>query len=119
MCYDTTVDHKELVAMCRALGDPTRARIFSFLLDCCCPVAVEDDGNVRPVAGATVGEVCCHVTGSDAITSNVSFHLKELREAGLLLSERRGKHIVYGVDRAAIARLAAFFDGAKRRTDCC
>lgn len=113
------MEREALVAMCRALGDPTRARIFAFLLECCCPVAVADDGNVRPVAGATVGEVCCHVTGSDAITSNVSFHLKELRESGLLLSERRGKHIVHSIDRAAVARLAAFFDGAKRRSGCC
>lgn len=113
------MDLSPLIAMCRALGDPTRARIFAFLLDCCCPVAVEENGNVRSVVGATVGEVCCHVTGSDAVSSNVSFHLKELREAGLVLSERRGRHIVYGVDREALVHLAAFFDGARRRSGCC
>ena len=112
------VDDDDLVAMCRALGDPTRARIFAYLLGCCGPVAIEEDGAVRSMAGATVGEVCCHVTGSEAITSNVSFHLKTLREAGLLLAERHGRHIVHRIDYAALARLAAYFDGAKRRGGC-
>ena len=108
-----------LIAMCRALGDPTRARIFAYLLDCCGPVTIGEDGAVRPLAGASVGEVCCHVTGSGTISSNVSFHLKALREAGLVRSERHGRHIVYTIDHAALARLAAVFDRAARRGGCC
>ena len=41
----------------RALGDPTRLRIFEFLAGCCGPVALEETGEVRRVEGATVGEV--------------------------------------------------------------
>ena len=68
----------------KALGDPTRLRIFDFLRSCCCPVAVEEGGDVRPVDGPTVGEVCCRVTGAERINSTISHHLKELRLAGLI-----------------------------------
>lgn len=94
--------------MFKALGDPTRLRIFEFLRACCCPVAVAEDGDVRPVTGPTVGEVCCQVTGADKITSTISFHLKELRNAGLITMEKRGKNMICGVDREAVTRLASY-----------
>ena len=112
----------DLAAMFKALGDPTRLRIFEFLCACCCPVAVEDTGNVRPVSGPTVGEVCCQVLGTDKIPSSVSFHLKELRQAGLITMERRGKNMICGVSRDAVARLAAYFAQSMTTTtsdDCC
>ncbi len=98
----------DISVMFKALGDPTRLRIFEFLRDCCCPVAVEDTGDVRPILGPTVGEVCCQATGVDKITSSVSFHLKELRLAGLITMERRGKNMICGVNRNAVAMLAAY-----------
>ncbi len=106
----------------KALGDPTRLRIFEFLRDCCCPVSVEDTGDVRPVLGPTVGEVCCRVSGAEKITSSVSFHLKELRLAGLITMERRGKNMICGVNRDAVAMLAAYFGEtgpAPQHDDCC
>ncbi len=108
--------------MFKALGDPTRLRIFEFLRDCCCPVAVEDTGDVRPVLGPTVGEVCCQVTGADKVTSSVSFHLKELRLAGLITMERRGKNMICGVNREAVAMLAAYLGETNangKKEDCC
>ena len=114
------MDHKELATVCKALGDPTRARIFQFLLGCCCSVAVGEQGEVRPVDGPSVGEVCCQVTGAEKITSTVSFHLKELREAGLISMEKRGKHIVCSLNRETLARLAGYFDNAsKESSGCC
>jgi ArsR family transcriptional regulator len=114
-------------AQFKSLGDPTRLRIFEFLCACCCPVAVEDTGDVRPVLassvlGPTVGEVCCQVLGTDKIPSSVSFHLKELRLAGLITMERRGKNMICGVNRAAVARLAAYLSGSiagTQSSDCC
>ncbi len=97
----------ERAAMFKALGDPTRLRIFEFLRACCAPVAVEETGEVRPVSGPTVGEVCCRVTGAEKITSSVSFHLKELRLAGLITVERRGKNMICGINHEAVAALAA------------
>ena len=103
-------DIPDLSLVFKALGDPTRLRIFEFLCDCCCPVAVEETGDVRPMLGPTVGEVCCQVTGADKITSSVSFHLKELRLAGLITMERRGKNMICSVNRDSLAALAAYFN---------
>lgn len=103
---------QELAAMFKALGDPTRLRIFEFLRDCRRPVAVGEHGDVRPVLGPTVGEVCCQVTGADRITSTISFHLKELRLAGLITTERHGKNMICAVNRDAVAGLASYLSGA-------
>ncbi|HLJ57180.1 MAG TPA: metalloregulator ArsR/SmtB family transcription factor [Chthonomonadaceae bacterium] len=101
-------DRADAATMFKALGDPTRLHIFQFLRACCCPVAVDAAGDVRPVAGPTVGEVCCHVTGADQINSRISHHLRELRLAGLITVERRGKNMICGVNRESVAALAAF-----------
>ena len=118
------MDEERIALMCRALGDSTRLHIFNFLRSCCCPVAVGDAGEVRPVAGPTVGEVCCHITGADRITSTISHHIKELRLAGLVTVERRGKNMICGVNHKAVEALVAFLDGPDREvmdcdTKCC
>jgi ArsR family transcriptional regulator len=115
-------DQNDIAAMFKALGEPTRLRIFEFLRDCCCPVAVEESGDVRPVTGPTVGEICCHVTGEERVTSNISFHLKEMRQAGLIKMERRGKYMVCGLNRDAAADLAAYLalpGGEPGAVSCC
>jgi ArsR family transcriptional regulator len=112
----------DYAAMFKALGHPDRLRIFDFLRSCCCPVAVEASGDVRPVSGPTVGEVCCHVMpGAEGINSTISHHLKELRLAGLITVERRGKNMVCGVNRAAVAALAAYLGETEsiERAGCC
>jgi ArsR family transcriptional regulator, arsenate/arsenite/antimonite-responsive transcriptional repressor len=102
-------DHVRIAAMFRALGDPTRLRIFEFLRCCCGPVAVEDSGDVRPAEGPTVGEVCCRIVpGAEKINSTISHHLKELRLAGLVTIEQRGKNRVCGIDREAVAILREY-----------
>lgn len=102
------MDEENIAAMFKALGDATRLQIFNFLRGCCCPVALEETGDVRPVVGPTVGDVCCHVTGAEKITSTVSHHIKELRLAGLITVERRGKNMICGVNREAVAALTLF-----------
>ena len=101
----------DIASMFKALGDPTRLQIFEFLRSCCCPVAVEESGDVRPVLGPTVGAVCCHVTGAEQINSKISHHLKEMRLAGLITVERRGKNMICGVNREAVAALALYLSG--------
>ncbi len=112
----------QIATMCKALGDPTRLRIFEFICDCCCRVALDSSGDVRPVVGPTVGEVCCRVTGEDRATSRISFHLKELRQAGLITMERRGKYILCGVAPEAIEMLVGYLEarrsGEKSETCC-
>lgn len=120
-------DGGDFSLMFKALGDPTRLRIFEFLRGCCGQVAVEAGGDVRPVLGPTVGEVCCRVSGADKITSSLSFHLKELRLAGLITMERRGKTMICGVNWDAVAMLAAYLGGPRETQtpngnntdDCC
>lgn len=112
-------DRLDAAAMFKALGDPTRLHIFEFLRSCCCPVAVDDSGDVRPVSGPTVGEVCCHVTGAEQINSKISHHLKELRLAGLITVERRGKNMICGVNREALAELAEYLRGPSGGSGTC
>lgn len=110
-------------AMFKALGDPTRLHIFEFLRSCRGPVAVEETGAVRPIVGPTVGEVCCHVTGAEQINSKISHHLKELRLAGLITVERRGKNMLCGVNHDAVKALASYLGrevtDANGSTCCC
>ena len=108
-------DVETYAVMFKALGDPTRLRIFRFLQGCCGPVAVGDTGEVRPVVGPTVGEVCCQVTGQEKITSTISFHLKELRHAGLITMERRGKNMICGINQDAVEQLSTQL---ARSSDC-
>ena len=75
----------QLAEKFRALGDPTRMRIFRTLMSCCAPGASAAKG------GATASEVCCQVSGAQKINSTVSHHLKERRQAGLIEVERRGR----------------------------
>jgi DNA-binding transcriptional ArsR family regulator len=73
----------------KALADPTRLHIVDFLGHVCCNRAEVDDqgGVISPSAG----EVCCHITGAERITSTISHHLHELEAAGLVRLERKGK----------------------------
>ena len=123
----TTEQQLQLSVMFKALGDPTRLRIFEFLRSCCGPVAVEESGDVRPVGYPdgveqsslpTVGEVCCKITGEERITSTISFHLKELRQAGLIVMEKRGKNMICGISPRVLDLLAAYFGGKEAEGGC-
>jgi DNA-binding transcriptional ArsR family regulator len=112
-------DSECIAAIFKALGDPTRLRIFHFLRCCTGPVSVDDRGDVRPTEGPTAGEVCCHVTGVEKVNSTLSFHLKELRLAGLITMQRRGKHMVCSANPDAMRLLAAFFEPCARTATTC
>lgn len=74
----------------KALGDPTRLHVVEFLARTCCNRAAIDEAG--GVVGPTAGEVCCHITGAEQITSTVSQHLHELAACGLIQIEPQGKH---------------------------
>lgn len=111
-------DMTDLAVMFKALSDPTRLRIFEFLRSCSEAVEVGETGTVRPTRGPTAGEVCCCITGSGRINSTISHHLKELRLAGLICVERRGKHMICSVNREAVALLADYLRGPGDRPCC-
>ena len=93
--------HASAVApMFKALGDPVRLRLLSM------------------IASAGGGEVCvCDLTGSFALTGpTISHHLKVLRQAGLVDSDRRGTWVYYRLVPRALAVLGGLLDvGAQTR----
>jgi ArsR family transcriptional regulator, arsenate/arsenite/antimonite-responsive transcriptional repressor len=101
------MDQKGTARMFKALGDPTRLRIFQFLRSYCC-ATVGEGGDMRAFEGPTISEVCGHVAGDRKITTSMSFHLKELRHAGLIETEKRGKHVFCCVNRDALQALSAY-----------
>ncbi|WP_063771039.1 ArsR/SmtB family transcription factor [Streptacidiphilus neutrinimicus] len=81
----------DLAKMFKALGDPVRLRLLSL------------------IASFEGGEACvCDLTGPfDVSQPTISHHLKVLREAGLVDSERRGTWVYYWVLPPALARLSS------------
>ena len=79
-----------LAAMLKALSDPVRLRLLSV------------------VASRTGGEACvCDISvGIEVSQPTVSHHLKVLRTAGLLESERRGSWVYYRVVPEALQKLS-------------
>ena len=104
----------------KALADPTRLHIVEFLSAMCCGrAAVNEDGGVE---GPTAGEVCCHITGAEKISSTVSHHLHELEAASLIQIERRGKSMVCTLRPESLEALADYLRSlaqSESRSTCC
>jgi ArsR family transcriptional regulator, arsenate/arsenite/antimonite-responsive transcriptional repressor len=79
--------------MFKALGDPVRLRLLSLITS----------------AG---GEVCvCDLTAAFDLTQpTISHHLKVLREAGLVDSQRRGTWVYYWPRPENLKRLSVLLD---------
>lgn len=84
----------EMAKKLKALADPVRLRLFS------------------AIASHAGGEACvCDISGGlDVSQPTVSHHLKVLRDAGLLTSERRASWVYYAVIPAALRELSALLD---------
>ncbi|GAA4793335.1 MULTISPECIES: metalloregulator ArsR/SmtB family transcription factor [Streptomyces] len=91
----TAEEAERTAVMFKALGDPVRLRLFS------------------AVASHQGGEACvCDISDVGVSQPTVSHHLKKLREAGLLSSERRGTWVYYRVEPAALAAMGALLTQA-------
>lgn len=87
----------------KALGNPNRLRIFLRLASCCEPgTACCEDDDMQQCAG-NVGQ------DLGISPSTVSHHLKELRRAGLIRMERRGKRVHCWAEPAIMKDLGYFF----------
>jgi len=96
-----------MAAMFRALGDNTRLRIVEYLG--CCPGRMRvDPSDEVTVDGPTASEVCCCITGADAVNSTISHHLKELRLAGLIEMEKRGQCRICTLRRDTLKAMAEY-----------
>lgn len=84
----------EMAKKLKALADPVRLRLFS------------------AIASHSGGEACvCDISGGiDVSQPTVSHHLKVLRDAGLLTSERRASWVYYAVVPEALRDLSALLD---------
>jgi DNA-binding transcriptional ArsR family regulator len=101
----------------KALADPTRLKIVEFLSHCCClSAAIREDGAVE---GPTAGEVCCHVTGAEKITSTISHHLHELESAGIVKLEKRGKATVCTLRPEALRALSGYLNALADGLEVC
>ncbi len=89
----------EIAGKLKALADPVRLRLFSL------------------VASHVGGEACvCDISaGLDVKQPTISHHLKVLKEAGLLASERRASWVYYSVVPDALRTLAMVLDVADDR----
>lgn len=120
-CIIVSMTNETTQSALKALADPTRFHIIEFLSqNCCGKASILEDGGVE---GPTAGEVCCHVTGADKITSTVSHHLHELETAGLVRLERRGKATMCSLRpetlREIARELTAIADGRDCTCRCC
>ncbi|HEX6197301.1 MAG TPA: metalloregulator ArsR/SmtB family transcription factor [Jiangellaceae bacterium] len=97
---DTALDVAQsefLAPKFKALGDPVRLRLLSM------------------IASAPAGEMCvCDLTpGFDVSGPTISHHLKVLREAGLIVGERRGTWVYYRPVRERLSELAKVLEATQ------
>ena len=97
--------------MFKALSNTNRLRIFLRLISCCRP-------GTRCQAD-DAGSACVGVLGKglEIAPSTVSHHMRELHQARLVRTERRGQHVECWVDPKTLDLLAAFFDGTPALSD--
>lgn len=113
------MDETSAVAAFAALANEHRLRLMRMIL------RATPDG----IAAGALAE------GIGAPQSSVSFHLAALERAGLVVSRRSSRSIIYAADPSALARLvgflledccggrpdlcAAVLEGASARSSCC
>jgi ArsR family transcriptional regulator, arsenate/arsenite/antimonite-responsive transcriptional repressor len=93
-----------LVALGRALSDPIRVRMLGMMADGrgCCDFS---DSGV-PADEGEEGICICEFEAQFGMgQSKVSYHMRKLKDAGLVREERRGKWSFYSLDREAAGEL--------------
>ena len=103
---DGTGEHgvERLVALGRALSDPIRVRMLSMMAEgrTCCDFSASG----VPVEEGEEGICVCEFEEAFSMgQSKVSYHMKKLKDAGLVSEERRGKWAFYSLDREAAGEL--------------
>ena len=93
-----------LVALGRALSDPIRVRMLTMMADgrgCC-----DFSGSGVPADEGDEGICVCEFEEVFGMgQSKISYHMRKLKDAGLVREERRGKWSFYSLDREAAGEL--------------
>src|SRR5678816_1389792 len=107
MAIRASIDAERGLQLFQAIGEPTRFSILRRLHK---------------------GERCvCELTDAlDAAQSRLSFHLKVLKDAGLVTDRREGRWMYYTLNTDALAEVGELANGlasapsaAERRSGCC
>src|SRR4051812_50050614 len=102
-----TLDVPRIAQLCNALADEARVEIVARLLD---------------------GEKCvCDLTDAlETGQSRLSYHLKVLKDAGLVTDRREGRWMYYTLNPDALVEMAELVDSlasppsaAERKSGCC
>ena len=103
-CTEERVER--LVALGRALSDPIRVRMLGMMADgrgCC-----DFSGSGVPASDGDEGICVCEFEDAFGMgQSKVSYHMRKLKDAGLVREERRGRWAFYSLDREAAGHLLA------------
>jgi ArsR family transcriptional regulator len=95
---------ERLVALGHALSDPIRVRMLTMMADgrgCC-----DFSGSGVPAGEGDEGICVCEFEDYFGMgQSKVSYHMKRIKDAGLVREERRGKWSFYSIDREAAKQL--------------
>jgi len=80
--------------------------------------ALSDETRLEIVARLAGGERCvCELTDAlDAAQSRLSFHLRTLKDAGIVTARREGRWIYYTLDREALTQIEEAVGSLKART---
>ena len=101
---DTEEGVEQLVALGRAISEPIRVRMLSMMADgrSCCDFSASG----VPAAEGEEGICVCEFEEHFGMgQSKVSYHMKKIKDAGLVREERRGKWSFYSLDREAASGL--------------
>ena len=96
-------DVERLAAVAKALSDPTRLRMLELMVQGrgCCGLPAPATRGV-PGANDPAGICVCEFQEQFGLAqSKTSYHLRVLRDAGLIGEETRGKWTFYNLDREA------------------
>lgn len=89
---------KDVVKISKALSDPIRYRILAMLMK-------NEKGELKDICCNSPEEGVCNcdiVTAFGLIQSRVSYHMKELTDAGLVKEESRGKWKYYTLNKKTL-----------------
>jgi ArsR family transcriptional regulator len=90
--------------------------------------ALSDETRLSILERLRLGERCvCDLTDAlDAAQSRLSFHLKVLKDAGLVTDRREGRWMYYTLNQEALGEVAELVDtlasaptAAERKSGCC